>query len=309
MLRNRHRSDPSGKIRVYLCPSVGSLKAFAMPRILLLLCFMLSVFSNTVRAGASFQGLGLKVELVSEVTSVRPGQPFYAGLFIRHEAAHHTYWKNPGLAGVATNLVWTLPKGWTAGSIEWPAPDKVKMAMYDTHGYERDVLLMVKITPPAQVKEKEITLRTKASWMCCGRTCNPGFRDLTLTLPVAAAADPAWDKTWHPVFEKERAQVPVLVRGWKFSAKRAGKKITLTGTPEQPGLALPEAPQFFSSDNLICSHPKQVWQKTGQGFSVELEMSEFLPKAQTKLRGLLRGKTGWNPGDPRAVEIAVPIGK
>lgn len=279
-----------------------------MPRILLLLCNFLAVLGSTARAGASFQGKGLAVELVSEVTSVRPGQPFYAGLFIRHEAAHHTYWKNPGLAGVATNLDWTLPNGWTAGSIEWPAPDKVKMAMYDTHGYERDVLLMVKITPPAQIKKKEITLRTKASWMCCARACNPGFCDLTLTLPiVAAAAEPVWNNECRPVFEKERKQFPVPAQGWKFTAKRDGKKITLTGTPEQSDLSLPKEPQFFSSDNLICSHLKQVWNKKGQGFTAELEMSEFLPKDQTKLRGLLRGKTGWNAGDPRAVEIEVPI--
>jgi DsbC/DsbD-like thiol-disulfide interchange protein len=278
-----------------------------MPRIHLILCFILSVFSSTVRAGASFQGKGLAVELVSEVTSIRPGQPFYAGLFIRHEAAHHTYWKNPGIAGVATNLAWTLPDGWTASSIEWPAPDKVKMATYDTHGYERDVLLMVKITPAAQVKEKEITLRTKASWMCCARACNPGFCDLTLTLPVTAAAEPSWDKKWRPVYEKERQQFPVRVQGWAFTAKRDGKKITLTATPEQPGVTLPGEPQFFSSDNFICSHPKQAWKRTGQGFSVELEMSEFPPKDQTKLRGLLRGVSGWNTGATRAVEIEVPI--
>jgi len=270
---------------------------------------MLSALSSTVRADASFQGKGLTVELISEVTSVRPGQPFYAGLFIRHEAAHHTYWKNPGIAGVATNLDWTLPNGWTAGSIEWPAPDKVKMAMYDTHGYEREVLLMVIITPPAQVKEKEITLRTKASWMCCARTCNPGFCDLTLTIPVAAAAEPSWNKKWRPVFEKERKQFPMPAQGWKFTAQRAGKKITLTGTPEHPGLSLPKEPQFFSSDNLICSHPKQLWNKKGEGFAIELEQSEFPPKDQTKLRGLLRGNTGWNTGDSRAVEIEVPISK
>ncbi len=278
-----------------------------LPRLLLILLSAFTVLTGAARAEASFKGAGLSVELVSEVTSIRPGQPFFAGMFIRHEAGYHTYWKNPGIAGVATKLDWSLPDGWSAGAIAWPAPDKVKMAMYDTHGYERDVLLMVELKPPARVKEKEITLRTKASWMCCARTCHPGFCDLTLTLPVAAADDPAWNRRWRPQFEKERAAFPVAVQGWKFSAKRTGKKITLTGTPEQPGLTLPKEPQFFSSDNLICSHPKQVWIKTAGGFTAELEMSEFPPKDQTRLRGLLRGKSGWNANDPRAVEIEVPL--
>ena len=257
-------------------------------------------------ADATFRGKGLTVELVSEVTTVRPGQPFHAGLYIRHDAAHHTYWKNPGLAGVATNLEWTLPAGWTAGSIEWPAPDKVLMAQINTHGYERDELLMVKLTPPAQC-DKEVTLKTKASWMCCAKSCHPGFCDLTLTLPVVAGPEAAWHEKWRGVFELERAQFPVPVQGWKFSAQRQGKKILLSGTPEKQGVALPEAPQFFSSDNLICSHPKQTWRKTATGFTAELEASDFPPKEKKQLRGLLRGQPGWNPNDARAVEIAVPL--
>lgn len=258
-------------------------------------------------AAAEFRGKGLTVELVSEVTSVCPGQPFYAGLFIQHDPKHHTYWLNPGLAGVATKLEWSLPQGWTAGEIEWPAPDKVKMANIDTHGFERDVLLMVKITPPPKGGSPAVTLKTKASWMCCGATCNPGYRDFAVTLPVSAGAGPAWHKRWHPVFEKERANFPVPLTGWKLNAVRKDKKIILTGEPEQKGAAMPEKPLFFSSDNLICSHPPQTWTATPAGFRAELEVSNFPPKDQSVLRGLLSGMPGWRPDGSRAVSIEVPL--
>ena len=254
-----------------------------------------------------FTGAGLKVELVSEVTAIRPGQPFHAGIFIRHDPAYHTYWKNPGLAGVATKLDWKLPPGWTSGDIEWPAPDKVMMATIPTHGYERDVLLMVKLTPPAIIDAATVTLQTKASWMCCARTCHPGFCDIALTLPVAAGAEPAWHPQWHKVFEKERAAFPVPMSGWKLTAVKQGTKIILTGTPEKPGTSLPEKPVFFSSDNLICSRPPQKWEATTTGFHAELEMSDLPPKDQSALRGLLRSKSGWLPKDTRAAIIEVPV--
>jgi len=258
-------------------------------------------------AAADFHGLGLTVELVSEVTAIQPGQPFYAGLFIRHDPAYHTYWKNPGLAGVPTKLEWTLPPGWKAGEIEWPAPDKVMMANIATHGYERDVLLMVKLTPPAEIREAAVTLQTKASWMCCARTCNPGFCDLALKLPVAAGAKPSWHPQWHKVFEKERAAFPVPLTGWKLSAVKKGKKIILTGEPAKPGTAMPGMPVFFSADNFICSHPPQKWRVTPNGFHAELEMSDLPPKDQSVLRGLLRSKSGWVPRPPRAAIIEVPV--
>jgi DsbC/DsbD-like thiol-disulfide interchange protein len=291
-------------------PQAGALHGFTTMtrRHLLLLAAWLGC-SLPATAGSVFSGKGLTVELLSEVKSVTPGQPFHAGLLIRHEPGYHTYWRNPGLAGVATQLEWSLPKGWTAGEIEWPAPDKVMMALIQTHGYERDVLLMVKITPPAQCGTA-VTLKTKASWMCCAKQCNPGFCDLTLELPVAAGNGADQKQTRHPAFEKERAQLPVTVAGWNFSARRSGKKVLLTGTPVAPGVKLPEKPVFFSSDNLICSHPAQIWRTTGGGgFEAELELSGFLPKDQTRLRGLLRGASGWNAGDSRAVEISVPMKK
>lgn len=258
-------------------------------------------------AGEPWRGTNLSVELVCEVTAVRPGQPFYAGLFIKHDPGCHTYWLNPGLAGVPTKMDWSLPDGWSAGAIEWPAPDKVKMAAIDTHGFERDVLLMVKITPPAKVSDDKVTLQTLATWMCCGHICKPDRHDCSLTLPIQAGAAAAWSEKWHPVFEKERTQLPIAIVGWKFTATRKDNKILLTGQAEKPGLTLPEEPVFFSSDNLICSHPQQIWRKTAEGFTAELEISNLPPKNPTALRGLLRGKTGWNAPDSRAVTIDVPL--
>lgn len=256
---------------------------------------------------AEFAGKGLHVELVSEVTSIRPGEAFYMGLSIHHEGGSHTYWKNPGLAGVATRLEWNLPEGWQAGEIEWPAPDKVKMASIDTHGYERDVLLMVKLTPPAQTAEKSIAVKAMAAWMCCARTCHPGFCNLALTLPIESRTATAWDGKWHPVFESERLNLPVPVSGWQFTAQRQDKHVILKGTPTGKITTLPDAPVFLSLDNLICSHPAQVWTSTATGFEARLEMSDLPPKDQSTLRGLLRSKSGWLPNSERAVEIEVPI--
>lgn len=116
--------------------------------ILLLICLLPPVQgepsnpSAPATPGAVHQGKGLTVELTSEVSAIRPGQPFYAGLYVRLVKGWHIYWKNPGLAGVPVNLQWKLPAGWAAGEIEWPAPYRVKMASINTHGFERDVMLM-----------------------------------------------------------------------------------------------------------------------------------------------------------------------
>ena len=60
--------------------------------------------------------------LAAEVASVAPGQPFRIGLRQRMAPGWHTYWQNPGDAGLPPDVTLTLPEGAGAGPIQWPAP-------------------------------------------------------------------------------------------------------------------------------------------------------------------------------------------
>src|SRR3954451_14834982 len=62
--------------------------------------------------------------LVVPAETVRPGDTVIVGLQLRMPPGWHTYWRNPGAAGGATKIQWTLPQGVTAGEIQWPLPEK-----------------------------------------------------------------------------------------------------------------------------------------------------------------------------------------
>ncbi len=94
----------------------------------------------------------LAISLVSEVTAIEPGKPFYVGLLLKHRDGDHTYWKFPGIVGVPTNVEWNLPEGFKAGPIEWPEPQRVMMFQVKAQGYEGETLLPVRITPPESLQ-------------------------------------------------------------------------------------------------------------------------------------------------------------
>ncbi|MBP7951633.1 MAG: PQQ-binding-like beta-propeller repeat protein [Verrucomicrobiales bacterium] len=258
------------------------------------------------------RGLGLRMELVSEVASIQPGRPFTVGLKIQHDPGYHTYWVNPGIAGLKINLDWSLPPGWKAGPQQWPPPEKVWMASLRSHGYERDVSILVDLTPPAGALPETVDLRAKVTWMCCTKVCYPGVCDMELTLPVSPAP-PQWAPGAHANFEAMRATFPKPASGWKFKAVCEGDKVRLSGRPETDATLRPAGAveaQFFSSDNLICSNPEQLWQWDGAAFSVILTMSEpeFRPASPATLNGLLYAPGGWNgSGGNDYVSIAVPL--
>ena len=67
---------------------------------------------------AQAQDAGPKVHarLVAEDSAVPPGGTITVALEENIRAGWHTYWINPGDAGAATEIKWTLPQGWSAGA-------------------------------------------------------------------------------------------------------------------------------------------------------------------------------------------------
>ena len=109
---------------------------------------------------------GLKIQLVSEQSAIVPGQPFTVGLWLEHDRGSHTYWRFPGIVGVPTQMKWQLPRGWKAGELIYPEPERTLMFQIKAQGFDRDVMLRTQITPPANLKVGEsVTLKGLASWM------------------------------------------------------------------------------------------------------------------------------------------------
>ena len=79
---------------------------------ILLTCLVVFV-SLTVPAFAQVQkSQHSEAELVSEVESIQPGQPFWVALRLKADSEWHTYWQNPGdSAGSAPKISWKVPEG------------------------------------------------------------------------------------------------------------------------------------------------------------------------------------------------------
>jgi thiol:disulfide interchange protein DsbD len=135
----------------------------------------------------------VKASLVSELASFVPGHAFRLGLRLQHQPGWHTYWKDPGDAGQATSLQWTLPQGFKAGPIQWPQPRHVKDAGgLNSNIYTGETLLVVEIVPPAHTTQPAL-LKARADWIVCKEVCIPGGADLQLTLNPSAQESPSAD--------------------------------------------------------------------------------------------------------------------
>jgi|UniRef100_UPI003782F25B DsbC/DsbD-like thiol-disulfide interchange protein len=259
------------------------------------------LLSSFIIRDSSFGQTGLKIQLVSEVTAIVPGKPFTVGLWLDHDRGWHTYWRFPGIVGVPTQLKWNLPKGWKAGELIYPEPERTLMFQIKAQGFDRDVMLRTEITPPANLKIGElVTLTGKASWMCCGNSCHPASMDLSLTLPVAESS--AIHEKWHKLLNEERARAEQFSDAWTASASEKGETVTLTLKPVTAEARLSKSQReadkiiVFTEDGWFDTDKPQIIQRQDDGsLVIRLTKAETYlgGKPPKTLRVIVRNEEGW----------------
>ncbi len=116
---------------------------------------------------------------------IAPGKPVWLGVQLEHAPGWHTYWKNPGQAGMATHMQWQLPPGWSAGDVHWPAPERFTVGDLVNLGYDGTVLLAAPVQISALPAHADtVTVAVQARWLACRAECLPQQADLQLQLPL-----------------------------------------------------------------------------------------------------------------------------
>lgn len=263
---------------------------------------------------ARYPGLR-EIRLVTDIEAVRPGESFTVGLLLRHEEGFHTYWKSPGIVGVAPHIEWKdLPIGFQPGEIQWPAPQTTKMAQLTAWGYETDTCLLIPFTVPADLGDREsVTLKARIGWMCCATSCHPGWHEFSLTLPVHrdASAQVARDEEWSAIFAESRSRMPVAApAGWQFTAREVAAdsiQLVVHAPADQPGVDFSKV-YFFCDDNQVDSdEPQRVAELSGvPGAVLTFTRPEFSPEKPKALSGVLFHPDGWPGTKSRWIIASAP---
>ena len=220
--------------------------------------FVLLLLLNAVHA-VSFEPA--KVELISESAQVSPGEVFNLALDFQLEPHWHVYWKNPGASGFPVEVDWKLPKGFKAGEIQWPAPERIELGGLVSYGFEDAVTFIVPVQAP-EVLESGMPLKieAEASWLICKEICLPGSASLSLELTSGLESVSSVDK---PSFDAARARLPGSLAPWSISAVVEEKALVLS--IEQSGeVSLPSELYFYAdAEGVIDPSAEQVLSVVG----------------------------------------------
>ena len=265
-------------------------KLFAvLPALVIALLLGATVFPGGAKADPVQTG-HIEVELVSQEAGAAPGGVVYVALRQKIQPGWHTYWRNPGDAGDATRIVWTLPAGWTAGDIVWPTPEKSRVGPLLDFAYTGEVLLPVPISVPANAQVGSVvTLKAAAAFLVCEQVCVPEDAVVTLTLPVVAGM-PQTDPKWGAKVADTLARAPKPA-GLKavFELQGSVLKLAVTGAPLK-GADLSGAFFYPYSGKVIEHPPAQAIERGPEGLTLSLTPGYDFTQAEakpTELAGVL----------------------
>lgn len=128
----------------------------------------------------------------------------------------HTYWINPGDAGLETQIKWRLPEGFEETSVEYSVPQKFLFEEMVQYGLGDVAYLKTKVITPKTEKNALQKFSATISWLACKDVCVPESVRLDFALPSSSEAKiaPDWAQEsamaqkvfplkpqWHALYE------------------------------------------------------------------------------------------------------------
>ncbi|MGT2485005.1 protein-disulfide reductase DsbD domain-containing protein [Methylobacterium oryzae CBMB20] len=228
----------------------------------------------------------VRASLVAEPAAVAGAQPFTLAVRMQIKPGWHVYWRNPGDSGLPPEVTWTLPAGFNAGAIRWPAPERIPIATLMNYGYEGEVTLLVPVTPPPSLDPADPGSDPgEADPSRLRDRVRPRFpADLALTLPVGKAEP---DPASAALFARARAALPVPAL-WPSRLSSQGDTLRLDFHCVRPhARGGPERRVLPRAETAIDNAAAQVMTVNETGLHLTLARSSPTDPVPTTLPGVL----------------------
>jgi thiol:disulfide interchange protein DsbD len=200
-------------------------------RLLSILCALVAVSSLAARAeiAARVDTERASTVLAAEAEGLAPGGRLDLVFAQSLKPGWHVYWSNPGDSGLPLAFDWTLPDGFIAGPIEYPAPERIPLPPLVNYGHVGDPVFRTSLAAPADARAGDVvTVALRAQWLICADVCVPETGEFRLAIPIVDA--PQLNANWRAVGDASRAAAPQQFSG-EATFSQTGDRIFLSLDP------------------------------------------------------------------------------
>ena len=215
--------------------------------------------------------------LITDSDSVVPGGQVRIALRLRLADGWHTYWRNPGEAGVPVELQENLSAGASIGPIEWPVPGRISEGSITTYGYTGEVVLPVTVTLAPGIGA--VSGGVTAHWLTCKDIGVPEEATFSVDLPTG----PGNPSAQTPLFQAHDNAVP-RPSPWDATISPDGTLFVRGRGPARCRLSMPGSSRTCRARSPTT--PRNCFRCERAAFTLGLRLAKgFVP--ESGLRGVL----------------------
>ena len=192
----------------------------------------------------------MAVRLSAETDRPAPGETVTLALAMSPKPGWHGYWRNPGDAGVEDRIAWTLPKGVSAGPLQYPVPERLTISGLMNYVYKGPYVLLADLKIPASMATgTKIPVRARIDYLVCtDQVCVPEKANVALDLVVG---DKAEARDLSGPIAQARAKLPKpLQSAGRFEVKDGKFRLAV---PLPASLALDD-PYFYPLTDGVLAY-------------------------------------------------------
>ena len=269
------------------------------------LAWISGVLAVGMATAAAAEESHVKASLVADAAELRAGESFHLGVLLEPEPGWHVYWRNPGEAGLATEVRLFSAGGFEIGELGWPIPVAfTQPGDLAGYGYEDPVVLAAEVTAPeTTIAATPVTVN--ASWLACKDVCVLGSAELKAELPLEGAelaASRAAFETWSET-------LPIALEPGLFDLSVTGGPVPDSGSVTLAvwlnWKAAPGAVEFFPDPGAGLKVEDVRVQTRGQLTRIDFSVSRLKTSSarSATLRSLIVTKDGTGRRSARVAHI------
>lgn len=248
-----------------------------------------------------------EVMLVCDREAIAPGDTFTIGLRMKLEPEWHVYWTNPGDAGLAPRVNWTLPEGFSAEPLEFPVPKRIPAGPLMSFGYDGEVVFLSQLVAAPDINPgAHATIRADVDWLICQLECIPDEAVLDLEIPIESTAKV--NDSWRSRFVKLRAKSPTTSEDWDIAVRLLPTELELSATRLSPSATMPSSVHLYPErKGIIENAASQDLSATADGFILRVPKNKMFLDSLTELHGLLVADADWLGSGRTALQFVAPV--
>ncbi|MFA5878957.1 MAG: thioredoxin family protein [Candidatus Margulisiibacteriota bacterium] len=230
----------------------------------------------------------VKINLISDVKTIKPGYPFWLGIQIDVPRGEHLYWINPGKSGLASEIIWQAPKSILIEETLWPYPKLFYVSNIFNYGYSNLIILLAKVNPSEFLfLNEKITIPVTLKYLECKKFCEPKIVTASITLPVANEI--INNQSNQSLFGSAYQKLPKKNNNWEIFAIRKKKyhlkfQIKLDHSQKRK---MSDMHFFLLDNNLVKPKAHYLLRSKRNAFIFDLPLKRDYFSKNERLKGIL----------------------